>query len=129
MRFLVATTDKPFLNTLSRVFRNTRCANTWMISDIDLYDASVRRKLPPGTIWVKPSVDELTYVRHDDQVVISVPVPPNQTFTSFQTALHILDAIHSRQPIDWVAVSPFGHPDSVSAKQMLDAYIGFDTIE
>jgi hypothetical protein len=59
-------------------------------------------------------------------MVISVP---GQTFQSFQTALHILETAKSYRRVDWVVVTPFGWPDSLTARQMRDAYIEFTHIQ
>lgn len=127
MRFLVASPNKQFLNTVSGVFRYTVCPATWAISDIDMYDDAARRKLPDGTIWLKPSADGLACVTENDgEMVISVP---GETFQSFQTALHILETTKSYRRVDWVAITPFGNPDSLTARQMRDAYIEFTHIQ
>jgi hypothetical protein len=125
MRFLVTTPNKQFLNTLSSVFRHTTCNNTWAIGDLDLYDDAVRRKLPNGTIWVKPSTDEQGSVLDiGGELIISVPIQ-NRTFESFNTALHVLESVKAYRAVDWVAITPFGPPDPFTAWQMRNAYVDF----
>jgi hypothetical protein len=97
-----------------------------VISDIDLYDYNVRRKLPPGTIWVRPGTTYEPYVTNiAGEMVISVPHVENQTFQSFRTALGMLESVKRYRDVDWVAVSPFGKPEAFTALQMRNAYVDF----
>lgn len=124
MRFLISSPNKQFLNTVKGVFRHSRCNNVWAITDMDLNDLDARRRLPAGTIWLRPSEDQQGHVRHvAGEMVISVPML--ETFQSFQSALAILDSVQTYRRVDWVAVTPFGLPEPLTATQMRDAYIDF----
>ena len=124
MRFLIATPNKKFLKTLTGVFRHTTCNNVWVISDMDLYDHTERRKLPDGTIWVRPGSDNQAYVTNlAGETVISVPL--GHTFQSFQIALNLLESVKAYRHVDWVAVSPFGSPEPNTAYAMRNAYVDF----
>ena len=128
MRFLIATPNKKFLKTLTGVFRHTTCNNVWVISDMDLYDHTERRKLPDGTIWVRPGTGHEAYITNiAGETVISVPVAENQAFQSFQTSLHLLESVKAYRHVDWVAVSPFGPPEPFTAYAMRNAYVAFQS--